>query len=139
MPIEQRTILDGVRGVAALVPLLAVYAASIFHLCHCLEDPGADWSTMNAYRISVGMKKMTGPERQKRSVQIDVVRACAILLVVGAHLRFQMPGGIMGSIAWAWHEWVRWILVYPPGGVRCAPATCGLDRTAGCQRLSRSR
>ena len=80
-------------------------------------------STMNASRISVGMKKMTGPERQKRSVQIDVVRACAILLVVGAHLRFQMPGGIMGSIAWAWHEWVRWILVYPPGGVRCAPAS----------------
>jgi peptidoglycan/LPS O-acetylase OafA/YrhL len=60
---------------------------------------------MNASRIDVGSNKMTWPTGQKRSVQIDVVRACAILLVVGAHLRFQEPDGIMGSIAWAWHEW----------------------------------
>ena len=62
-------------------------------------------STMNTSRIDVGIRKMAGPAGHKRSVQIDVVRACAILLVMGAHLRFEEPGGIMGSIAWAWHEW----------------------------------
>ncbi len=62
-------------------------------------------STMNAFRIALGIRKKTPPTGQKRSVQIDVVRACAILLVMGAHLRFEKPDGIMGSIAWAWHEW----------------------------------
>ena len=62
-------------------------------------------STMNTSRIDVGFKQMVGPVGYRRSVQIDVVRACAILLVMGAHLRFEEPDGIMGSIAWAWHEW----------------------------------
>jgi peptidoglycan/LPS O-acetylase OafA/YrhL len=62
-------------------------------------------STMNASRIDVGIEQMAGPMGERRSIQIDVVRACAILLVMGAHLRFEEPGGIMGSIAWAWHDW----------------------------------
>lgn len=40
-----------------------------------------------------------------RSVQLDVVRACAIFLVIGVHLKFQAPSGIAGSVAWGWHEW----------------------------------
>lgn len=40
-----------------------------------------------------------------RSVQLDVIRACAILLVIGAHLKIAVPDGFVGSIAWAWHEW----------------------------------
>ncbi|MDR6304501.1 peptidoglycan/LPS O-acetylase OafA/YrhL [Nitrobacter vulgaris] len=62
-------------------------------------------STLNTSRIDVGFKQMVGPVGYRRSVQIDVVRACAILLVMGAHLRFEEPDGIVGSIAWAWHEW----------------------------------
>ncbi len=60
---------------------------------------------MNASRIDVGIEQMAGLMGERRSVQIDVVRACAILLVMGAHLRFEVPDRIMGSIAWAWHEW----------------------------------
>jgi peptidoglycan/LPS O-acetylase OafA/YrhL len=60
---------------------------------------------MTASRINVGVEQMAGPVGYRRSVQIDVVRACAILLGMGAHLRFEQPGGIMGSIAWAWHDW----------------------------------
>jgi peptidoglycan/LPS O-acetylase OafA/YrhL len=34
-----------------------------------------------------------------------VVRAIAVLLVIGAHLRMPTPDGFVGSFAWAWHEW----------------------------------
>ena len=41
----------------------------------------------------------------RRSIQLDIIRALAILLVIGAHLRIAAPGGFAGSIAWVWHEW----------------------------------
>ena len=40
-----------------------------------------------------------------RSVQLDAIRAFAILLVIGAHLKITAPDGFVGSIAWVWHEW----------------------------------
>jgi peptidoglycan/LPS O-acetylase OafA/YrhL len=40
-----------------------------------------------------------------RSVQLDVIRAAAILLVIGAHLTIATPVGIVGLIAGIWHEW----------------------------------
>jgi len=42
-----------------------------------------------------------------RSVQLDVLRAVAILLVLGGHISISLakPGGIVGSIAWMWRQW----------------------------------
>ncbi|MFH0296484.1 acyltransferase [Bradyrhizobium sp. 31Argb] len=48
----------------------------------------------------------TPAARPARSVQLDVIRAFAILLVIGAHLLVAAPDdGIIGSFAWAWHEY----------------------------------
>jgi peptidoglycan/LPS O-acetylase OafA/YrhL len=40
-----------------------------------------------------------------RSVQLDVLRAVAILLVIGAHISIVEPAGIVGSLAWIWRTW----------------------------------
>jgi peptidoglycan/LPS O-acetylase OafA/YrhL len=42
-----------------------------------------------------------------RSVQLDVLRAVAILLVVGGHISISLakPDGIVGSIAWILRQW----------------------------------
>ena len=40
-----------------------------------------------------------------RSVQLDVVRAVAILLVIGAHISIVKPHGIIGSFASIWRDW----------------------------------
>src|ERR1700752_5114869 len=42
-----------------------------------------------------------------RSVQLDVIRAFAILLVIGAHIKIASPGGILGSITEVWQQWGR--------------------------------
>ncbi len=42
---------------------------------------------------------------QARSIQLDVMRAFAILLVIGAHFRFAAPDGVVGALAYVWHEW----------------------------------
>lgn len=42
-----------------------------------------------------------------RSVQLDVLRAIAILLVVGGHVSISLakPDGVIGSFAWFWRKW----------------------------------
>lgn len=42
---------------------------------------------------------------QMRSIQLDVIRALAILLVIGAHFKFSAPDGVVGTVAYVWHEW----------------------------------
>jgi len=48
---------------------------------------------------------MAPPGMLGRSVQLDVVRAYAILLVIGAHLKIASPTGVVGWIAGVWHQW----------------------------------
>ena len=40
-----------------------------------------------------------------QSVQLDLIRAFAILLVIGAPFRISAPDGFAGLFGWAWREW----------------------------------
>lgn len=43
-----------------------------------------------------------------RNTRLDVLRGIAVLLVIGRHLVYPMPEGIVGGFAWAWHS-VGWL------------------------------
>src|SRR5687767_11658986 len=44
----------------------------------------------------------------KRSVQLDILRGAAILLVIGRHLEVPRPDGAVGFLAGLWHR-IGWL------------------------------